>query len=188
MSNVNIVVRLSGVEKSTVLEEAMKLASQQYDIINYGDRMLETARDMDLVQSRDELKNIDSETQVEVQRKAAESILEDAQEGNIIVDTHAAIQTPQGYLPGLPKWTIENLEPEHLVLIDASSEEIYERTMEDGSRNREHDSPEQIEEYRNTAKRMLSAGAVLTGSYMETVMNHDGEVQRAAQDLVNTLE
>jgi Archaeal adenylate kinase len=188
MSNVNIVVGMSGVGKSTVLEEAMKLASNDYEIINYGDRMLETAMDMDLVQDRDELKDIDSETQIKVQRKAAESILEDSQEGNILVDTHAAIRTPQGFLPGLPRWTIENLDPEHLILLDASSEEIYERTQDDDNRNREHDSPDEIDEYRDAAKRMLSAGAVLTGSYMKTVMNHDGEAQQAAQELVNTLE
>jgi adenylate kinase len=188
MSNVNIVVGLSGVGKSTVLEEAMKLAEEEYDIINYGDRMLETAKNEGLVDDRDELKNLDSETQKEVQRKAAESIVEDSEDGNVIVDTHAAIKTPHGFLPGLPKWTIENLEPEHLIILDASSQEIYERSTSDSDREREHTTVEDIDVYRSVAREMAATGSVLTGAYLKRIMNRPGKAQEAAQELVDVLE
>lgn len=188
MSNVNIVVGLSGVGKSTVLEEATKLAKQEYEIINYGDKMLEIAKEEGLVDSRDELKKIGSEEQKEVQKKAAESIVEESEDGNVIVDTHAAIQTPHGFLPGLPKWTVENLEPQHLVILDATAEEIYERSKGDGGRNREHESVEGIERYREVAREMASTGSVLTGAYLKIIKNSDGMAQQAAEELVKTLE
>ena len=188
MSNVNIVVGLSGVGKSTVLEEALKLAEEEYEIINYGDRMLDLALEQGLVDSRDEIKEISAEEQKDIQKKAAESIVEDSQDGNVIVDTHAAIQTPHGFLPGLPKWTVENLQPEHIVILDAESEEIYDRSTSDGGRNREHESVEGIELYRTVAREMAAAGSVLTGAYLKTIENEAGKAQEAAQELVSVLE
>ena len=188
MSNVNIVVGLSGVGKSTVLEEATKLATEDYEIINYGDRMLDLAMEEGLVDSRDEIKEISSEEQKEIQKKAAESIVEDSEDGNVIVDTHAAIQTPHGYLPGLPKWTIENLEPQHLIILDATAEEIYERSTDDEGRNREHESVEGIERYREVAREMASTGSVLTGAYLKVIQNSDGQAQQASEELVEVLE
>jgi adenylate kinase len=188
MSNVNIVVGLSGVGKSTVLEEATKLAQENYEIINYGDRMLKVAKEEGLVDSRDEIKNISSEEQKKVQKEAAESILEDSRSGNVIVDTHAAIQTPHGYLPGLPKWTIENMEPEHLIILDAEAEEIYERSKDDEGRSREHENVEGVQQYREVAREMASTGAVLTGAYLKIIENEAGKAQEAAQELVEALE
>jgi len=188
MSNVDIVVGLSGVGKSTVLEEAMKLADEDYEIINYGDRMLEIARKEGLVKTRDEIKDISEEEQKKVQKKAAESIMKDSEDGNVIVDTHAAIKTPHGFLPGLPEWTVRNLEPSHVIILDASSEAIYERSNEDEGRDREHQAVQEIELYRTVAREMASTGAVMTGAYLKTVKNRDGEIQKAAQELVDTLE
>ncbi|QKQ98023.1 adenylate kinase [Candidatus Nanohaloarchaea archaeon] len=190
MSSVNIVVGLSGVGKSTVLEEAMLLADEEYEVINYGDRMLETAKQQGLVDTRDEMKDIGVEKYKEIQKDAAESIVDDAEEaedGNVIVDTHAAIKTPYGYIPGLPKWTVENLDPEKIIILDASAEELYRRSQKDEDRDREHDDVEDIEEYRQVAREMASAGSVLTGAYLKVIENKKGKAQQAARDLIDTL-
>jgi len=185
--SVNIVVGLSGVGKGTVLEEAMMLSDKDYKVVNYGDRMVETAKEQDLVEHRDELKKLDVETSKKVQRDAAESIAEDAENENIIVDTHAAIQTPFGYLPGLPKWTVENLDPEKIVILRASPEAIYRRSQGDDDRDREHDSIEGIKEYQDIAQEMASTNAVMTGAYLQLIENKDGQAEKAAEKLVETL-
>jgi adenylate kinase len=187
MPEVNIVVGLSGVGKGTVMEEAMLLSDKDYTVINYGDRMLETAKDEGLVDSRDDLKKMDSETNKRIQRMAADSIAEEAEEQDVIVETHAAIQTPFGYIPGLPKWTLENLSPSKIIVIDATAEEIYERTQDDDSRDREHESIEQIQQYREVAREMASTGAVLTGAYLQVIHNADGKAEATAEELVKTL-
>lgn len=188
MSSVNIFVGLSGVGKSTVLEEAMLLSEKEYEVINYGDRMLEIAKEQDLVESRDEIKELNSEVQKKVQMDAAESIVEDAEDSDVIVDTHAAIKTPQGFLPGLPKWTVENLEPEKIVILDASSEEIFSRSQGDSDRDREHDSVEDIDRYRGIAREMAAAGSVLTGAYLAVIENPPNSAHKAAEELIEILE
>jgi adenylate kinase len=186
---VNILVGLSGVGKGTVLEEAMMLSEEEYKVINYGDRMFETAKERDLVDHRDEMKNIDTETYKEIQADAAESIFEDAEENDVIVETHAAIRSPYGYIPGLPKWVCENLEPEKIIMLDASSEAIYRRSQESNrDRDTEKAGIEGITEYRDTAKQMASTVSVLTGAYFKIIQNRDGEAEKAAEELVDTLQ
>lgn len=187
MTEVNIIVGLSGVGKGTVLEEAMLLADKEYEIINYGDRMVETAKEEGLVDSRDELKKLDTETNKRIQRQAAEEIVEEAEEKDVIVETHAAIQTPYGYIPGLPKWTIENLDPSKIIIMDATAKEIWNRTQGDNDRDREHETIEGIEEYREVAREMAATGSVLTGAYLTIIENHDGQAERAAEELVEVL-
>lgn len=187
MSEVNIVIGLSGVGKGTVLEEAMLLSDRDYEIINYGDRMVETAKDEGLVDSRDEMKQLESQTYKRIQREAAESIVEDAEQKDVIVDTHASIKSPYGYIPGLPKWTLENLEPSKIIMIDATSQEIWERVQGDEDRDREHESVEDIEEYRQVAREMAATGSVLTGAYLKVIENRDGRAEKAAEELVRTL-
>lgn len=186
MGEVNILVGLSGVGKNTVLEEALMLADKDYEEINYGDRMIEIARKKDLVQSRDDMKKLDSNTYKEIQKDAAESIFKDAEDKDIIVNTHAAIKSPFGYIPGLPKWSIEELQPSKIIMLTADAEEIWNRTQGD-DRDREHEGPEDIAEYQAVAREMAAAGSVLTGAYLKVIENHDGRAEQAAEELVKTL-
>lgn len=187
MGEVNIVIGLSGVGKGTVLEEAMLLADKEYKVVNYGDRMLEIAKERDLIETRDEMKTMDVDTYKDVQGKAAESIFEDAEEKDVIVDTHAAIYSPHGYIPGLPKWSVEELDPSKIIMIDADSEAIWNRVKDDDGRSREHESVEHITEYRRIAREMASTGCVLTGAYLKIIENADGQAEKAAEELVRTL-
>jgi adenylate kinase len=188
MGSVNIIVGLSGVGKSTVIEKALESTQSDYQLINYGDQMLALAKERDVVEDRDEMKNIERATYKEIQIDAAASIAEDSNEGNAIVDTHAAIKSPYGYIPGLPKWTLETLEPETISMIDIDSEEIVERRAEDPERDREDDSVETIEEYRGVAREMAASGAMLTGAYFKMIRNEEGKANEAANQLAETLD
>lgn len=187
MGDVTVLVGLSGVGKGTVLEQAMNLSSEDYEVINYGDRMLEIAEEQGLADDRDDLKRLEPEENKKLQREAGQSIVEDSKDGNVIVETHAALQTPSGYLPGLPEWSIKALNPERIVFMDADSDEILERTRKDDTRDREHDELEEITEYREVAREMASTCAVLTGAYLSVINNHDGQVERSAERMVEVL-
>lgn len=188
MSSVNIVVGLSGVGKSTVIEKAIESSESEYQLINYGDQMLSLATEREIVEDRDEMKNIERTTYKEIQIDAAESIADESNAGAVIVDTHAAIKSPFGYVPGLPKWTLETLEPETISMIDIGSEEIVKRRTEDPERDRDRDSVEAIEEYRGVAREMAASGAMLTGAYFKMIHNEEGKADEAATQLTETLD
>jgi len=171
------------------LEETLLLAEKDYEIINYGDKMLEIAKEKDIVHNRDEMKNIDVDTYKDIQEKAANKIFEEAEDKEVIVDTHAAIKSPFGYIPGLPKWTIENLEPSKIIIIDAKAQDIVKRAETD-SKGRQRDtksSVEAVEEYREVAREMAASGAVLSGAYLQIIENKEGKVKETAKALLETL-
>lgn len=187
MSRLIISVGLSGVGKSTVIEEAIMLSEHEWNWINYGDKMFEVANDRDLAETRDDMKNIRPEKYKEIQEIAANQIREEADENNVIVDTHAAIKTPFGYVPGLPKWSIEMLNPDHLVFIWAEPSEIARRRQEDVNRDRNTESAEVLEEYQSIAREMASTGAVLTGSYLKMLENKRNQAEKTAEAMAEIL-
>jgi|APHM01.1.fsa_nt_gi Archaeal adenylate kinase len=188
MGEVTVVVGISGVGKSTVMEEALLLSEVDPMVVNYGTRMVELSQERDLVEHRDELQSLGADTYIDVQMEAARSIVEDAEtEDSVLVDTHAAIKNPEGYLPGLPKWTLENLEPDTIVIVDATAKEIHNR-IESDERDREVASVGEIEEYRDVMREMASACAVMTGAHLNIIENHDGCAEQAAEELVGVID
>jgi adenylate kinase len=169
-----IVTGIPGVGKTTVMEAAAKAANLRIAV--YGSVMFEVATARGLARSRDEMRKLPAETQKQVQREAAARI---AAMGSVIVDTHCSIKTPTGYLPGLPAWVLEALQPAVLVLVEARPEEIRARRQKDATRVRDEDSLEAIAEHQDVNRRFAAAAATLTGATVATVLNHDGRVEEA---------
>ncbi len=106
--------------KSTVMKAAQDYG---YKIVNFGSTMFEEAQ-KEGVKNRDDMRKLPIEKQQSLQRQAGERI---ALMGDVVVDTHASILTPSGYLPGLPEWTIGALKPSIIVLVEATAQEITGR-------------------------------------------------------------
>ena len=136
-----VVTGIPGVGKTTV----MKSAAEGMDIkfVTFGTVMSEIAIEEDLVEDRDEMRKLTLDQQKDLQIKASERI---ANMKNVILDTHCTIKTPKGYLPGLPEWVIKKLNPTAIVVVEADSEEIYNRRAGDPTRNRDPDTKEQIKD------------------------------------------
>ena len=106
--------------------------------------MIDLAKEMGLVENRDEMRKLTLEQQKKLQIKTAEKI---AEMKNVIVDTHCTVKTSKGYLPGLPEWVIKKLNPTAIVVVEADPEEIYNRRANDETRNRDSDSKDMIDEH-----------------------------------------
>ena len=112
-----VVTGVPGVGKSTVMGAAEEYG---YKIVNFGTTMFEEAQ-KEGVSDRDDMRKLAVEDQQRLQKQAGEKI---SQMGNVVVDTHASILTPSGYMPGLPEWTVRALNPDIIVLVEATPEEI----------------------------------------------------------------
>lgn len=178
-----IVTGVPGVGKTTVLSRAADELG--LDTVVYGTEMLEVARKRGLVEDRDEMRKLDAETQREVQQAAAESI---AAKGRVIVDTHCLIQTPSGFLPGLPAWVVEGLEPETVVLVEADADQIAARRADDETRDRDADTADEIARHQELNRAAATSVATLSGATVGIVQNPDGQVDAAVDELVGLLE
>jgi adenylate kinase len=178
-----VVTGIPGVGKTTVMKNAAE--GRDIEFVTFGTVMSEIAIETGLVQNRDEMRKLTLEQQKDLQIKSAEKI---ASMGNVILDTHCTIKTPKGYLPGLPEWVIKKLKPTAIVVVEADPEEIYNRRAGDKTRNRDPDTKEQIDEHQMINRAAAMVDAVLSGSTVKIVFNHDNAIDDAVRQASPVLE
>ena len=138
------------------------------------------------IHDRDELRKAPVETQQKLQTLAAKS-LGQMNDDVVIIDTHAFIATKQGFYPGLPKNVLEQIRPTNFIAISARPEEIYNRRMEDKTRNRDIISIESIKKELAVQDAMLSSCSVFTGAPMKVVLNSEGKIEEAAKSVIHAI-
>jgi len=181
-----VVAGIPGSGSTTVLEHALE--NLEYTHVNYGDVMLLIAQEMGLADDRDSIRKLSPDVQKEIQRKAAKDIKERSKESNIIVDTHCTIKTPHGFLPGLPKWVLEELQPDQFVLIEADGDEIILRRINDTSRIRDVEKLKDIDLHQQMNRAVSMAYAALTGATVQIIMNHDNQLDESVEEIIRTLK
>jgi len=181
-----VIAGIPGSGSTTVLSKVLE--ELDYMHVNYGDVMLEIAKDDGLVDNRDDLRKLSPDIQKEVQKNAAQSIREKSKQSNIIVDTHCTINTPSGFLPGLPKWVLDQLKPDMFILLEADGDEILKRRISDTTRNRDSERLKDIELHQEMNRAASMAYAVLTGATVKIIENHDNKVDEAVDEMVKTLK
>jgi adenylate kinase len=191
---IGIVTGIPGVGKTTVLQKVKEILDNDKinnKIINYGDFMLNTALKLGYVKHRDEMRKLPVDKQKQLQIEAARGIAQEANEGGeglLLIDTHAVIRTPSGYLPGLPKYVIEEINPKVIFLLEADPKIILERQKRDSTRIRSDYSDEKvIIDTINFARYAAMASAVLVGATVKVVINVEGDPSIAAKEIINSM-
>lgn len=190
MSNLHIVVGISGVGKSTVTARAKEMTTESIEVHNYGDVMTTLAVEEDLIEDRDELTSLPGDDFRWMQEAAAEELVHRSEKSTAdatLVDTHAALDTPFGYVPGLPRWSITSFDPESLINITASPSEIHTRRSARSDRNRPEHDEEALKQYLRVIENMATTCAVITGAYYAPIHNQSGQVDETARELLDVL-
>lgn len=176
-----VVTGVPGVGKTTIMEGVAKKI--EYKIVNFGDIMLEKAREIG-VKNRDEIRKLPVEKQRDLQRIAGEHI---GRMDNVIVDTHMSIKTPAGFLPGLPEWVLRSLKPSMLVLVEADPASIRARRSRDSTRYRDTDTENDIEVHQRINRYFAAAGATITGATVVIIRNEEGKVNETVETLLKMI-
>ena len=87
-------------------------------------------------------------------------------------------------MPGLPEWTVRALNPEIIVLVEATPDEIEARRNKDASRARDKDD---IGLHQSVNREYAAVAAVMTGSTVAIVKNHDNQVDIAVEQFRKIL-
>jgi adenylate kinase len=177
-----VVTGVPGVGKSTVMEGTARAAGLR--VVVYGSEMFRIAQRDGLVTDRDEMRRLEPEVQKQIQISASAAI---AAMGDVIVDTHASIQTPRGYLPGLPAWVLETLDPSAIILVEAPAKDIAARRSKDATRKRDTDSQEAIALHQEINRGFAAAYATLTGATITIVQNEQGKVEEAVRAVLAAI-
>ena len=173
-----VVTGVPGVGKTTVMEKTAQKAGVK--IVNFGTVMFEHARKEGLIEHRDELRNLPLDVNRKLQEQAAEEI---RKMGDVMIDTHATIKTPNGYWVGLPYHVLVRLQPDVIVLIEVASSEILKRRNSDPTRQRDSDTIEIIEEHQMMNRAAAVSYAMICGGCVKIVRNEEGLADKAADDI-----
>ena len=183
-----VIVGIPGVGKTSLVTRIVELLNgdkQRASVHSYGSVMMNEAENNN-ISDRDNLRHLPVSQQKELQKQAAKKISE-LTDDVIFIDTHAFISTQEGFYPGLPNHVIQVLEPTHLIAISARPEEIYNRRMKDDTRNRDKISIEAIKKELAVQDAMLSSCSVLSGSPMKVILNNEGKIDEAAQNVIEAI-
>ncbi|MDC4228474.1 MAG: adenylate kinase [Nitrosopumilus sp.] len=183
-----ILVGIPGVGKTTLLTtmvEILKNNKKNVSVINYGSLMFDVAKENGLT-DRDQLRKLSVSEQQRIQKIAAEQI-SNRKEEVVIIDTHAFVNSPEGYYPGLPEHVLKIIKPTNFVSVSAKPEEIYNRRMKDDTRNRDKITLANIKKELDVQSGMMSACAVITGSPLRLVLNGEGKIDETADKIIKAI-
>ncbi len=181
-----VLTGIPGSGSTTVLNKTLEQVD--YLHLNYGDVMTQIAIDNNIVENRDQLRKLSPDTQKEIQKQAAAKISQESENNNVIVDTHCTISTPKGFLPGLPKWVLEDLNPDLFILVEANPDEIIYRRLSDESRERDVERVKDIQLHQEMNRAAAMAYATLTGATVKIIENHDNHLSPTIRKMVKLLE
>jgi len=192
MDRIVIVTGIPGTGKTTVcncLEELANNAGLELSVVNYGNVMMEISQKHGKIVERDTIRKDSVAIQRQLQREAAETISERARRSNnvTIVDTHMAIRTSEGFLPGLPNHSLQLLKPEKLFLVEAQPDEICSRRMKNSGRKRDQASAGSVREELLFSRLMAGACSVLTSAPVKIVINSKGKQKEAAKEILESF-
>lgn len=183
-----IITGVPGVGKTTVVNEALKKLKEQgieYQSINFGTFMFEVARAENIVQDRDQMRTLDRAVQKTLQQRAGQAIAKLS--GNVLIDTHASVKTPKGYLAGLPEWVLREIMPDIIVLVETDDDQILMRRLTDETRARDKEGSRSIAEHQQFNRSIAAAYAMMTGCTIRMITNADFLLERSSADLAEVL-
>jgi len=190
-----VMTGVPGVGKSTVVKTAFEAAKEKgielsWEMVNFGDMMLKTATEKKLVEHRDEMRTLPIEQQRDIQKGAAQAIRKMADEGDFILDTHATIETPKGFIPGMPEWVLRELKPDSIVVLESRPEDINhfrKKDIGDDFRRREVDNLEGIERHQSVNRSIAMAYSAMTGAPIKVIWKPRGTLPAAGETMLEVL-
>lgn len=178
-----ILVGIPGCGKSSLIKETLRQAPH-VQVLNYGDQMLAEAALEGL--TRDQLRTLSLSEQREIGIKAAKKMVKQGNEV-VLIDTHALIRTPTGYIPGLPREVLEILLPKALVFIECSAETVLQRRAMDQTRSRDKETVESLALHQELCRAYLAACSLTTGAILCPVDNNPASLEQNARPLLQLI-
>lgn len=178
---------IPAVGKSTIARGIAAEAPFRYDIVSFGDAILDTIDVRDGL-SLDALDEIPAPRWRQLQIDTAERLGAEQTSQPTLYVCHFATDIGSGYIPGVPIEAVDHLTPALLILIRADPEEIEHRRA-DRARGDRDPPPSTATIARHTDLEYAFATSLVARDTlpMAIVENKDGEEARAVQNVLERI-
>jgi adenylate kinase len=184
--DVTVVTGVPGVGASNVCREARSRLEGGYELLNFGDVMLEEALARGLVTDRDDLAKLPRREVRLLQRRAGEFVAKRSRNREIILNTHLVVATVHGFLSGFPDTVLGDIDPDRFVLVEAPPETIHDRRETVDYRTYREQGQRAIDLHQDLNRAAAATHATATDTTIRLVEN-TGPVEEAASDLVEIV-
>jgi adenylate kinase len=187
-----IIAAVPGAGKTTALK-FLKKKLKQVKVINVGDLIFSIARKKFKIKDRDEIREKISVKHQRLLQETAYKKIARMRTKTLLIDTHLSIKTPNGFLPGLSDQLVYLLRPDVIIILEYNPEDINKRRVEDKTRKRDVEKPEEIEEHQEFNKRFGSAAAAVAGCPLEVIKLRFKEkrkfdhARKAAEEIIKII-
>ena len=191
MTQIILLTGLPGVGKSTILDHLKKIIYNENiscSMINYGDLMLEIAKERNLVKTRDQLRTLSIKNQKKIQFLVASAIKDKSSSLITIIDTHMIIKTKQGFWPGFSAKNLEIISPDQIILVEASPNDILKRRQKDSSRSRDEETLNNIIDEILYCRYVASSCSTLLGAPVKIVCNKQNLANETAKEIFDSIK
>jgi len=183
---VTVVTGVPGVGASRVCRGARRELDDRYELVNFGDVMLEEAASRGLVEARDELATLPVRDLRLLQRRAGEYVAARARGRAVLLNTHLAVATVHGFLPGLPDAVLSDVAPDRFVVIETDPATVADRRESVDHREYREQGARSIEFHQDLTRSAAMSYATATGAPVRLVDN-EGPVEDAVASLTAIL-
>ena len=183
-----VVMGVPGSGKTTVIRGAQRYAEFTY--VNYGDIFLRIARERFGIENRDEIRErLTWREYRELHEPAADELRRMAERGTVVVDTHALVALPTGFMPGFPLFVLQRLPVCAWVLVEADPAEIAGRRARDsGERERGKGLEANIALHQEMNRVAAVVYSVIAGGSVYIVKNREGKADEASRELAEVIK
>ena len=183
--SVTLVSGVNGVGLSSVCQAVRRGLGDGYKLINFGDVMLEQAATMGITTERAQLGKLSQTETRRLQRRAGEFVAEEAASTNVLLSTHLAVETPTGYVQGLPAEVLHDVSPDAFVLVEAEPGTILERRR--GSDRDLNGVTERQIDFEQDLNRSAALQYARDQNAPVRFIENEGELEDAAERLADAL-
>lgn len=176
-----LVTGTAGAGKSTILARVGK-EEKKVNIINLGTEMLSILKDKFNITDRDKIRTLDDKNTILVRNAIMQKIIETKHDS--IIDTHASVKQGRRYRPGFSIDELEKIRISAIIYIDATSEEILERSLNDNGRQRAYETLAEIDEWRSVNISIISTFAVYLNIPIYIIYNQHGKQDEATSEVL----